>query len=417
MEHRGIRGLLPALVLALTATGCTAGPATPESRAVITVDRPAAPADEAVALRVTGLTAGERITVTSDATDWREDIWRGRAVFRADDRGTVDLTRARPLSGTYREADGMGLLWSMRPPGGDPDEQSFSTDYPARERSYQVRITVRREGGRESARVLTREWMAPGVERRALTRKRDGVDGTLFRPAPGAPRRPPVLLIGGSEGGGYDEWEAALLASRGHPALSLCYFGCAGAPKTLENIPLEYFAGAARLLARQPGADAGRLAVLGGSRGSEAALLLAAHHPRLVRDVIAIAPSDRVHGGFPDGAFAWTRGGREIESGTAIPVERIRGTVLAVAGGEDRLWDSAGFARSIGERRGASGPHRALIDPRAGHGVAGRPHTPTAIRFVHPVDGAVTELGGTRAADARARAAYWPGILRQLARP
>jgi acetyl esterase/lipase len=68
---------------------------------------------------------------------------------------------------------------------------------------------------------------------------------------------------------------AGLLAAHGYPTLSLAYFGEPGLPRELVNVPLEYFARAVRVLRRQPGVDPDHIAVMGDSRGGEAALLVA----------------------------------------------------------------------------------------------------------------------------------------------
>jgi hypothetical protein len=54
------------------------------------------------------------------------------------------------------------------------------------------------------------------------------------------PRAP--VLLGGSQGGvtPVSQFRAALLASPGHPALALCYFGCPGRPEYLADVSLEY---------------------------------------------------------------------------------------------------------------------------------------------------------------------------------
>src|SRR2546423_12920781 len=82
------------------------------------------------------------------------------------------------------------------------------------------------------------------------------------------------------------------LAPHCSPTLAIAYFGAAGLPQTLSNIPLEYFVKALSWLRSQPGVDPAHLFTYGVSRGSEAALLLGALYPDLVRGVIALVPSD-----------------------------------------------------------------------------------------------------------------------------
>jgi pimeloyl-ACP methyl ester carboxylesterase len=392
----------PAVIALVTAlvfvSGVAACSARHSTRATIDVDAAVALADQPVQIRVSGLSAGETVTVASRATDADGGLWRGEATFAADGDGVVDLDRSAPESGSYAGVDGMGLFWSMRPPTGDPDEAWFSPGYPEEAGAFEVRLTVTAAGREIAARTVTRQWTAAGVTHRTLTAGADGVAGVLFLPPPGAVRRPGVLLLGGSEGGVGRRYDAALLASHGYPALALGYFGVPGLPGTLRDVPLEYFVTAARLLP-------GEVVVNGYSRGAEAALLLAGSYPDLVRGVILYAPNDIVWGGYPRGGDAWTIGGVPVPR-AAIPVTRVAAPVLAVAGGEDRVWRSAAQARRIMGRlddAGVTAAHQALIYPDAGHGVGSFPYL------------AAGTLGGTRAADAAARVDGWPKVLAFLA--
>src|SRR4051812_49782537 len=76
--------------------------------------------------------------------------------------------------------------------------------------------------------------------------------GKSFAPKHSQAPRPAVLLIGGSSGEAPVE-AAKRLAKHGYPAYALWYFNAPGLPKTLDNVPLEYFAKALRRLARRPG--------------------------------------------------------------------------------------------------------------------------------------------------------------------
>jgi dienelactone hydrolase len=275
-----------------------------------------------------------------------------------------------------------------------------------------------------------------------------GLAGRVFYP-PGRDRRPAVLVLGGSEGGFGGDDVAALLASRGYVALSVAYFGIAPLPASLERIPLEYFGAALDSLQADPRVRRGSLAVLGTSKGAEAALLLAAHDPRL-RAVVAYAPSAVAWSCIcPDPqAPSWTFGGRPVPfiAGGAdpayrppqgspihpvvnyryrlhdsaavrraeIPVERIHGPVLLVAGREDELWPSSWSADAIAARLRAHGfAHRVvhLSYPHAGHFI-GKAYLPAGSTRV---GGGRLETGGTPQANAAAQADAWPRVLRFLA--
>ncbi|MQY11344.1 hypothetical protein SRB5_14590 [Streptomyces sp. RB5] len=412
MRRSAVWGAAAAVAL-LLAAGCTGGDGH-STRAAIEVDKAEALADQPVRIRVTGLKAGEEVTATAKAVDYAGMWWTGRATVEADANGTVDLTRARPSDGTYRTVDGMGLFWSMRPQRGPTDESSYFSGRPEDKPSFRVRLDILAGDRRIATRTLTRTWLAGGVADDSLTVAEDSVNGKLYLPPADAPRRTPVLVLGGSEGGNWGIFDAALLASRGHPALALCYFGCKGRPDTLSRIDLEYFTEGIKLLGRRAGTGDKPVAVIGISRGTEAAQLLVHRYPSLVGDVVLNSPTRDTADGLPDGGPAWTDHGKPL-SYSPIPLDRARGTVLAVAGMRDRVWPSFPAAKDIGRQHGAAGQkHRALLYPEAGHAVGDFPYTATAVTIKHPVYGQYQNLGGTAAANAKAREDSWPQILRLL---
>ena len=161
-----------------------------------------------------------------------------------------------------------------------------SGSYAALLPSIRVRFDLMDGDEAAATTTVTRRFTADGVRASPV---RDGLYGRLFEP-PRKGRSPAVLVIGGSDGGLRAEHIAALLASHGHPAMALAYFDAPGLPGQLERVPLEYFERAARRL------HASRVAVLGVSRGGEAALLIGATYPRLIDGVVALVPSNVVNG-------------------------------------------------------------------------------------------------------------------------
>src|SRR5215831_7035190 len=100
----------------------------------------------------------------------------------------------------------------------------------------------------------------------------DGLVGTLFLPST-PPPYPVVITLGGSGPGGAFTPPAILLASNGIAALALAYFGVEGLPPALVRIPLEYFDKAIRWCQSRRDLRPNAIAVAGGSRGGELALL------------------------------------------------------------------------------------------------------------------------------------------------
>lgn len=87
---------------------------------------------------------------------------------------------------------------------------------------------------------------------------------------------PVVIAFGGFEGG-LETGNATgeMIAPRGMAVLALAYFKEKGLPKTLDQIPMEYFIEAINYIETNPLLDSSRIGVVAGSRGSEATFILA----------------------------------------------------------------------------------------------------------------------------------------------
>jgi dienelactone hydrolase len=408
----GTRRAAPAVLAAAILLGglgaCTAQTAT--SNPGIQVSAPTALADQTINVTVTGLAPGQHVTITAQAADAAHLTWRAQASFTASPDGVVNLASATPAAGSYQATDAMGLFWSMNAPAGQ-DNEYFTPPAPQTEPDFPVRLSVTSAGHQLATRVVTRDWLAPGETARVLTLKADGVSGVLFLPPPGTTRHPGVLVFGGAEGGMSQTFTAALLAAHGYPALTVAYFDWPGLPQELQSIPLEYFTAAARILAGQPSVDPAHLLVMGYSRGSEAALLLADNFPQLFHGAIVYSPSSDVNPAQSSSDEpAWTLHGKPVWP-APIPLTHVSGPVIAIAGDSDALWNSEGSAAQISSELGLERsrfPHQAIFYLNAGHGVGTFPYLPIG-------DAALQVLGGTRAGDVAAQRSGWALVLHQLA--
>ncbi|MEU4762495.1 acyl-CoA thioester hydrolase/BAAT C-terminal domain-containing protein [Actinosynnema sp. NPDC023794] len=384
--------------------------------AEILVNPRRAPLDAVLEIRVVDLPPDERVVVRASTGDWSSS-----AVFLADERGVVDLTRHAPVEGDYSGVDPMGLSWSMTRTG---------------EPSGPTLIEVVGVGKAELDRLTVPE----GVRRTEV--RENGLVGVLFEPDDDQVH-PGVLVLGGSEGG-VRELDAALLAGHGFAVLAPAYFGAPGVPDDLVEIPLEHFGTALEWL----GARAGRLGVVGGSRGGEAALLLGVTFPQ-VKAVVSvvgsgvvtqcIGPGTRLLRKLDHEAASWTWQGRPlpylpysipdelrervvsgkpvrlslafdlsdgIPEDAEIPVERIEGGVLLLSSGQDESWPSVALSEVAWRRlTGHAHRHERVVYPEAGHLIAGPPHRP--VELVVPGPGVDFSMGGTAAATAAARADAW----------
>jgi dienelactone hydrolase len=414
------------LLAGLAAAGCATG-AEPPAHIRLHVSDLITLYDTPLDIRVTGLHAGDRVTLQLESSDRQ---WSARATF--DAQGSVlDLDTAAPASGSYRGVHGMGLFEALAPK--DQDGQGlFKPGNPA-----VFTLTASVPGPSPVSVQVTRELTGPGVTCTQLSVAANGFYGLYCSPAPHPGRRPPVLVFGGSEGGLSTAATAELLASRGFPALAVAYFGEPGLPGALDRIPLEYFIRAASWLAQQPGAAAEHLAVWGDSRGSEAALLLGAYFPAVVHAVIAGSPSSVTNGAVsltrrvPPTDPAWTLDGQPLpvaapygepsspgDPAAVIPVQKIAGPVLLLVGADDELWPSPAYAQAIMRRLNAYRDpyaHQDLVFPDAGHLVgAAFPYDVATVTLSTPVS--TLYLGGTSFDNSVAETSAWQHVLAFLNR-
>ncbi|UGQ45740.1 acyl-CoA thioester hydrolase/BAAT C-terminal domain-containing protein [Massilia endophytica] len=184
---------------------------------------------------------------------------------------------------------------------------------------------------------------------------------------------PAVMAFGGSEGGlSTGNSSGEMLAPHCIAVLALAYFKEAGLPMTLDQIPLEYFIDALDYVSQAPGVDAARIGIVSGSRGSEAAFLVASMDAR-IKSVVAATPSEVPWYGRTMPRSAWTYRGKDIPalsldddqslplarrfemaldkvgewSGYRIPVERINGPIFLISARNDEIWPSTRMSEDI----------------------------------------------------------------------
>ena len=188
-----------------------------------------------------------------------------------------------------------------------------------------------------------------------------------------AAKVPVVIAFGGSDGGlNGGNGNADMLAPHGIAVLSLAFFKEAGIPPTLDQIPMEYFVSAVDYLVTVPSIDATKIGVVSGSRGSEAALLLASLDPR-IKSVVVTTPSNVAWQGMTMAKSAWTYKGQAIpalEMGPDVgaskvsrfeaalankdnvqraqfALEKINGPIFMVSAQKDQIWPSWRMATDI----------------------------------------------------------------------
>lgn len=355
---------------------------------------------EPVDVRITGLPASANVSLEA-----RYVGWGAQATFQADANGNLDVATANATSGSYTGVDREGLVWSMAASTSDSDSGQDP---------YALRVYASVDGSMVASATLTRT-----IQTSDVTCTKVGDQGLVgyYCAKQGAPKVGGIVTFGGSEGGlGTGQALAEYYASLGYPSLGLAYFGTSGLPMTLTSVPLEYFQTAITWLEARPEVAPGKLAVVGGSRGGELALLLGATFPT-VTAVVAVLPSGVSWGGStftgttespswtyqgnpiafvpysggqetkvtePDGVVAYSDTAvfqQDLAAATSdqiaqasFKVENTNGPIMMIAAQDDQVWPSCDLAMIAMNRLTASGhaaAHGDTLDcyPNAGHNV------------------------------------------------
>ena len=233
-------------------------------------------------------------------------------------------------------------------------------------------------------------WVVGRFDTRTLPARHGQVDAELFARQGGA--LPLVVGLGGSEGGNAwatQAWrtQRERFLDQGYAMLAVGYFGTPHSPAHLDRISLDGVHAAIERAARDPRVDGRCIAVVGGSRGAELALLLASHYPD-IKAVVAIVPGSAVFLALTDAmttagfsfhdkplpfvpmtwgatphlftgnlraAFETMMRDEAAMARAAIPVERINGPVLLVSATRDEVWPSKEMADAMMRRLQAHG--------------------------------------------------------------
>jgi dienelactone hydrolase len=366
--------------------------------------------DEPVSIRLSGFEPNQEVTIKAATvgTAFPDLIDTGivresEATFQTDPNGEVDLEKQAPLSGSYTDADGMGLFWSMTE---NPAKAYTGSSEPAptllNAVQYHYKITAEVDGKEVAEATVIQNMGSASVV--ATDVSENGVLGQFYRP-PGEGPFPAVISLGGSAGG-LPRRLPMVLAAHGYAVLSLAYFNYTSPvdntslPYSLFEIPVEYFGKAIEWLQSQPGVDSDRIGLIGTSVGGTVALQVATIYPQVKTVIVIGSPTV-----WEDSEMSYQ--GQVLPSD--IPIEKINGSILLISGEKDSQLQSVKFGElAIGrlKEHNFSFPYRHMINPGAGHLIS----FPYAQRAIE-----IEEGGGSPQANAQAAAAIWPVVLESLA--
>jgi uncharacterized protein len=199
--------------------------------------------------------------------------------------------------------------------------------------------------------------------------------------------QPLIVGLGGSEGGnawssGYWKKTRDQFIEKGYAFLALGYFGCKGTPDTLNKISIEEVYNAIEVASKNKLINKKKIAIIGGSRGADLALLIASHYKN-IDCVVSIVGSNTVFPGHTNHftTSCWTYQNKELPfipvNDEAVPflikrdlrgafeamlkdtlsadkatinVERIKGAVLFLSATKDEICPSTPMAETMIER-------------------------------------------------------------------
>lgn len=196
--------------------------------------------------------------------------------------------------------------------------------------------------------------------------------------------QPLVVGLGGSEGGNAwtsDYWKKTRdqFVEKGYAFLAIGYFGAKGTPKILDQIALDDVYGAIKVATKNKKVNKKKIAIIGGSRGADLALLLGSHYQD-IDCVVSIVGSSAVFPGHTThfSTSCWTHLNKELPfvpvNEAAVPflmkrdlrgafeamlkdtaaaekasihVERIKGSVLFLSATKDEVCPSTPMADAM----------------------------------------------------------------------
>lgn len=199
--------------------------------------------------------------------------------------------------------------------------------------------------------------------------------------------QPLIVGLGGSEGGNAwtsDYWKKTRdqFLEKGYAFLALGYFGAKGTPGTLNKIAIEDVYNAIKVATKNKQVNKNKIAIVGGSRGADLALLLGSYY-KDIKCVVSIVGSNAVFPGHTNhfSTSCWTYQNKELPfvpvNDEAVPflmkrdlrgsfeamlkdtlavetagiqVEDIKGAVLFLSATKDEICPSTPMAERMMER-------------------------------------------------------------------
>jgi dienelactone hydrolase len=361
-----------------------------ENNCTISIIPEISKADESVSIKIIGLQPNQKVTIRALSNDYYcinasisevgdKAKWESYAIFQADEAGIIDLENIKPIEGTYKNINKMGLFYSMSVRENHKHKVATCLNDISINKSHTINFQVESNGkiiaSKAHKRIYCDETIksVDVVEEKLLARYFISKDNIA---------KPAVIVLSGSDGRiEKAQAIAELFAMKGYSALAVGYFNLDGTKKSLNRIELECIENAISWLKRQANVDNSKIGIYGRSKGGEMALLAASMFSD-ISCVIANTPSCYVYEGlkvnnFPskhsswmykeleipyvkfnsfilirtlikmllkkEGVIAWMYKKlleKDVTSEATIKVDKINGPILMISSEKDAIWPS-----------------------------------------------------------------------------
>jgi pimeloyl-ACP methyl ester carboxylesterase len=363
-------------------------------------------------------------------------------------RSDLNTAKDAPEEGSYSGVESDGYFWSMTEAHEVPPDMLSALSFDP------TAIIIKAESqknGTMSTKVH-RDFALPLTNVQDI--RSEGIVGKLFMPKQHDKNRTAVVIIPGAGGPNFEILPAYLLAARGFTVFSLAYYGLDDLPQQLESIPIEYFSRAVDYLRRKYIGSGGKIVLLGISRGTEAAAMLALQRID-IDGLVLLSTSSVLNSGWGTGFKArmpaWTLHGSalpfmpsvqdedevmqaqtapyrtralydlrlnklKVDDPARIPFGKIKGDVILLSCDQDEVWPSARMSADIVAAAKGQGKINVMsyVFRYCGHDL-GAPVAPTTGRtYQWPSKGLQYTLGGTPQATWHGQTAAWSGFLKYL---
>jgi hypothetical protein len=147
--------------------------------------------DRELSIEIKGLQPFQKAKIQADMIDDNGEKWNSWALFEADKDGFISISTQAPVSGTYEQADGMGIFWSMHP---------TSNKFASFKKKGDLEVYLSLIVNEQEVAHKTIQRLRKSTDVKQIDIREDGLVASLFIP-PSEKPLPVIITLSGSNGG------------------------------------------------------------------------------------------------------------------------------------------------------------------------------------------------------------------------